>query len=121
MRPIGPELRPECLNLPAARSPYAHLVVSESAKQELPGPHLCCLVWLLAHVLNLIMLYSIAGVGWIWRGSFHETHAYKKTVNLLHALQAIWKMPPEFHLRLIHALCNDVINCYNMKAEISSR
>jgi hypothetical protein len=30
-------------------------------------------------------------------------------------------MPPEFHLRLVHALCNDVINCYNMKAEISGR
>eukprot|EP00879_Flechtneria_rotunda_P023010 GHRR01024322.1.p1 GENE.GHRR01024322.1~~GHRR01024322.1.p1 ORF type:complete len:526 (+),score=186.96 GHRR01024322.1:244-1821(+) len=35
--------------------------------------------------------------------------------------QAAWRLPPEFHLRLLHALCNDVVNCYNMKAEISSR
>lgn len=30
-------------------------------------------------------------------------------------------MPPEFHLRLLCALCNDVVNCYNMKAEILGR
>lgn len=30
-------------------------------------------------------------------------------------------MPPEFHLRLLCALCNDVVNCYNMKAEIAGR
>jgi len=36
-------------------------------------------------------------------------------------LQAAWTVGPEFHLRLLHALCNDVVNCYNMKAEISSR
>ncbi|KAF6250372.1 hypothetical protein COO60DRAFT_1629876 [Scenedesmus sp. NREL 46B-D3] len=35
--------------------------------------------------------------------------------------QDAWRLPPEFHLRLLHALCNDVVNCFNMKAEISSR
>jgi hypothetical protein len=40
---------------------------------------------------------------------------------LLMLLQVIWAMPPEFHLRLLCALCNDVINCYNMKAEIAGR
>lgn len=39
----------------------------------------------------------------------------------LAALQVIWSMPPEFHLRLLCALCNDVVNCYNMKAEIAGR
>jgi hypothetical protein len=36
-------------------------------------------------------------------------------------LQAVWAMPPEFHLRLLCALCTDVVTCYNMKAEILGR
>lgn len=36
-------------------------------------------------------------------------------------LQVVWAMPPEFHVRLLCALCNDVVNCYNMKAEIAGR
>jgi hypothetical protein len=40
---------------------------------------------------------------------------------MLCGLQVIWSMPPEFHMRLLCALCNDVVNCYNMKAEIAGR
>ncbi|KAF8056775.1 hypothetical protein HT031_006273 [Scenedesmus sp. PABB004] len=35
--------------------------------------------------------------------------------------RAVWSLPPELHLRLLHALCNDVVNCFNMKTEIGGR
>jgi hypothetical protein len=30
-------------------------------------------------------------------------------------------MPADFHLRLLHALANDVVNCLQMKTELNTR
>lgn len=57
-------------------------------------------------------------VGGLW---LHVLMNVEVQVLLLLLLQAVWALPPEFHLRLLCALCNDVVNCYNMKAEIAGR
>jgi hypothetical protein len=32
-----------------------------------------------------------------------------------------WELPAPFHLRLLAALVNDAINCFQMKTEINAR
>jgi hypothetical protein len=32
-----------------------------------------------------------------------------------------WQLPPSFHLRLLHTLCDDAVSCFHMRSEIQSR
>lgn len=57
------------------------------------------------------------------------TKDYASMTDDLIMIHAAWelgrssalRMSPEFHLRLLHALCNDVVNCFTMKSEIATR
>jgi hypothetical protein len=87
-------------------------------------------VWVLGWLVGWLVAWLVGGSVYVGGAlsalaALPDTHARAQLCCLpsLHctAPQTLWSLPPEFHLRLMHALCNDVINCYNMKAEISAR